>query len=163
VLTPELQMPPVPWASLEQKVYLLAHCDAFIEAQKNKSVYKFWINIHQEWFSKWPEPGTEGLHEPDITDDIKLELGMKIDQRKKVRISFLTCPGINLTFPQKIKGWFNNHGSKARKSKPIVIQVNAKSRRRLQTTELYSRKFYDTKIKPKVDAEMEALSLPKKQ
>jgi hypothetical protein len=113
-------MPPVLWASLEQKekVYLLAHCDTFIEAQKNKLVYKFWINIHQEWF---------------------------------------------LTFPQKIKGWFNNHGSKARKSKPIVVQVNAKSRRRLPTTELYSRKFYDMKIKPKVDAEMEALSLPKKQ
>jgi hypothetical protein len=44
-----------------------------------------------------------------------------------------------------------------------MVQVNAKSRHCLQTTKFDSRKFYDTKIEPKVHAEMEGLSLLKKQ
>lgn len=77
-------MPPIPWASPEQQVLFNNHRDAFIEAQKNKTVYKFWVAFNREWFDKWPEPGTERLGEIDITEKEKVQLGQLIDERKKV-------------------------------------------------------------------------------
>lgn len=79
-------MPPIPWASPEQQVLLNAHRDAFIEGQKNKTVYKFWVAFNREWFAKRPEPGTERLNEIVITEEEKVQLGLLIDERKKVYI-----------------------------------------------------------------------------
>jgi hypothetical protein len=79
-------MPPPKWANPDQQAYLLGRCDAFIEAQKNKAVYKFWIDTHREWFEKWPEPGSEAIQDPDITEEVKLELREKIDKQKKVHV-----------------------------------------------------------------------------
>ncbi|KAF9456656.1 hypothetical protein BDZ94DRAFT_1241355, partial [Collybia nuda] len=93
---------------------------------------------HRDWFKRWPEPGTESLSLVGITDKEKTELGKRIDERKR-----------------KIKQWFNNHGNKTRKAKPIVLRVNAKTRRRPQLLEFYSHKVYDSKVKKMVDEEME--------
>ncbi|KAF9456589.1 hypothetical protein BDZ94DRAFT_1315014 [Collybia nuda] len=130
-------MAPAQWATPEQNEFLVTNCNAFIEAQKTKTVYKFWVTVHRDWFERWPEPGTERLNVPGITEEEKIELGKRIDERKK-----------------KIKRWFNNHGNKTRKAKSVVLHINGKARRRPQLVEFYSQKVYETKIKQKVDEEM---------
>jgi hypothetical protein len=66
-------MAPKRWANDDQQVYLENLVDEFLEAQKQKKLYKFWVNLHRGWFEEFPEIVAE-------TED----LGIKIAKRKKV-------------------------------------------------------------------------------
>lgn len=48
-------MAPQRWTSDQQLAFLKLNLDKFIEARKNKKLYRFWDEVLPEWFKKWPE------------------------------------------------------------------------------------------------------------
>jgi hypothetical protein len=83
-------MPPQFWANEEQLLFLRNQRSDFTEAQKRKSLPKFWGTVERLWFEKWPEPATAVMGTDLESDATRQELGQQIEKRKKV-IDKITC------------------------------------------------------------------------
>jgi hypothetical protein len=66
-------MAPKHWANDDQQTFLNNLLHKFLEAQKNKKLYKFWVQLHCDWFEEFPELITKAE-----------DLGAKITKWKKV-------------------------------------------------------------------------------
>jgi hypothetical protein len=72
-------MPPNFWADQDQLAFLRNRRVDFTDAQKKKTLTKFWNALDRDWFEKWPEAGVGAENEED-----REELGKQIEKRKKV-------------------------------------------------------------------------------
>jgi hypothetical protein len=79
-LTYVIRMPPSFWANEEQLAFLRSRCHDFSDAQKRKTLAKFWNTLDCDWFEKWPEAGTDTIEAGEHQE----ELGKRIEKRKKV-------------------------------------------------------------------------------
>ncbi|KAG6871563.1 hypothetical protein C0992_010733, partial [Termitomyces sp. T32_za158] len=102
---------------------------------------KFWPGFERKWFKRWPAmlDDDSAVISPEDRD---LKLGSVIAAKKK-----------------QLKEWFQNQSQSMKRGKKngASIDFNPKSSRRLQATEVYAAKYYESKIKPKVDEKLSAM------
>jgi len=90
-------MPPRYWADEEQLAFLRSQRNEFLEAQKMKSLTKFWNGLDRLWFEKWPEAGTDAEVSAEEVEKHMQEFGQRIEKRKKVE--FLTSVPLSCIHP----------------------------------------------------------------
>ncbi|KDQ29896.1 hypothetical protein PLEOSDRAFT_167688 [Pleurotus ostreatus PC15] len=131
-------MAPPSKVTVEQKAYLTGLLDQFLEAQKHGRLDKFWPMLSKGWFEQWPaHEDTEIADE----DERKRELRERLSKRQVY-----------------LKRWYHNRTAlKTRGShvKPLVVQP-VKIPRRPQLVQLYIKKYYKSKIRPLIYAQVPA-------
>ncbi|KAG6914349.1 hypothetical protein DXG01_000900 [Tephrocybe rancida] len=135
-------MAPSRWTTEQQTTFLLALVANYLGYQKDNKISRFWVILYKKWFKEWSV---------SLSDDAQIPL----EERERQK-------GIEMdAIKKKLREWFRNHArtlKKANKSdKALTLELTTKSSRRLQATEVYARKHYDTKIKPLLKEELEAL------
>ncbi|KAH9913411.1 uncharacterized protein B0H18DRAFT_960372 [Fomitopsis serialis] len=136
-------MAPPRWTTAEEAGFLQSKVDAFRSHQLAQNLQRFWPTVYREWFSAFPEkarvlPGVDG----ELSEDQNQQLQKAIQSRQK-----------------QIYNWFNNLASQQnRKAKSTRVNTDlffkSKSRRSLKDTEVYSRMYYDERVKPLVEKEI---------
>lgn len=54
-------MPAQSWANPDQKVFLKSRALAFAQAQNEKKLAQFWVDVCKDFFAQWPTPQSERL------------------------------------------------------------------------------------------------------
>ncbi|KAG6883061.1 hypothetical protein C0992_009823, partial [Termitomyces sp. T32_za158] len=130
-------MAPRRWATDEQRMFLESYLEKFIEHQKYGVLTKFWPHLERKWFKRWPVI----LDNDEITPEEQvIKTGLATAAKKK-----------------QLKEWFQNQSQsmkRVKRNKGISLDFNPKASRRLQVTETYAAKYYDSKIKPMVQEEL---------
>ncbi|KDQ32508.1 hypothetical protein PLEOSDRAFT_1080094 [Pleurotus ostreatus PC15] len=125
-------MAPPSKANAEQKAYLTGLLDKFLEAQKHGRLDRFWPVLYRGWFEQWQEE-----EDPAIMDDgeRKKNLGTKIAKRQDY-----------------LKRWYHNRTAAKTRATPKQLPPPQpiKNARRPQLLQLYSKKYYKTRIRPKI-------------
>jgi hypothetical protein len=91
-------MPPQPWATADQAVFLHTWMADFLRRQAEKKLGQFWAPVYSTWFSKYPEQVELHLPLPDnpdarqLTPEENTKLGVAITERKKVWMFPIRCP-----------------------------------------------------------------------
>jgi hypothetical protein len=161
-------MAPHFWATEEQLTFLRSQLHEFLEKQKAKKLALFWPSLHRDWFSRWPasDPDIPLPVDKEQLDAYQQAEGEIISRQKKVR---RTChPSIFvIKLYQRLKDWFNNNNikKKLRNTRPSCkpFQIQMKQHRRPQCLEIYSRQYYDERVRHKVQAEIKDKGLTRKE
>ncbi|KAF4573631.1 hypothetical protein EYR36_008149 [Pleurotus pulmonarius] len=133
-------MAPPSKSSPEQLEYLRGLLDQFLEAQKHGRLDRFWPELFRGWFSQWHEE-----EDTSIVDEgeRKSDLGVRLGKRQEY-----------------LKRWFQNKtAAKTRappKELPIPPEEALKTVRRPQLLQLYTKKYYKTRIRSKIYDELPA-------
>ncbi|KAG6889513.1 hypothetical protein C0992_004928 [Termitomyces sp. T32_za158] len=137
-------MAPPQWTTNKQKEFLEYHKDKFLHYQAQTLLHKFWPYIENKWFQKWPAILN---NEDELSpEEQTLKLGSVIEVKKK-----------------QLKIWYENISQALKgvtKSKDISLNFNPKNTCHRQVTKLYASKYYDDKIKPLVNKELNAMDHP---
>ncbi|KAH9918024.1 uncharacterized protein B0H18DRAFT_1123294 [Fomitopsis serialis] len=137
-------MAPTRWSTEAETSFLLSKVDTFRTHQLSQSLQRFWPTVYREWFAAFPE-------KPRVLPDVEGELSQEQNERLQLAIQ---------SRQKQIYNWFNNLSSQQnRKAKSTSTRVSAnlfkkKSSRGLKEIEVYSRKYYDDRVKPLVDEEL---------
>ncbi len=159
-------MPAHSWATPAQLEFLKDKRLDFSNAQREKRLAAFWPAIYHDFFALWPNRASEVLAEEDgaskkkkkvsKVDGTETEEGW-IEKRKNVR-EYNKSRWTHLIFAQNIYHWFNNHGlhkgRRAGKVNTVKITATSSSSRVSALTHIYSKKYYDTRVKEQVDQEI---------
>lgn len=161
-------MPAHSWATQAQLEFLNNKRLDFSSAQREKRLPAFWPAVYQDFFALWPNRASETVPEaegaskkkkkaPAVPDGEAETEEEWINKRKNVRApTLLTVP--LLIAAQNIYHWFNNHGlhkgRRAGKVNTVKISAASSSSRVSALTHLYSKKYYDTRVKEHVDREL---------
>ncbi|KAH9840979.1 uncharacterized protein C8Q71DRAFT_890293 [Rhodofomes roseus] len=144
-------MPARRWTTDAELEYLQTKLDSFRSHQLAHTLHRFWPDIYREWFLKFPErprvlPNVDG----DLSEAEDKQLQEAIINRKR-----------------KVYNWFNNQNcQQTRKAKATHVNLSLlkpKNRRNLKETEVYSRKYYDERIKPQVQEELSGRVVTKEE
>ncbi|KAG6916280.1 hypothetical protein DXG01_007521, partial [Tephrocybe rancida] len=133
------------WATQEQLAWLGSKLNDFIEHQKKHDTNEFWSVMESEWYARWPSAGRLPTDPTNAGSD---DNPIAIEKRR-------------------LKEWFNNNSQKMRKqaassgSSSKYFFAEDKNTRAPHATELWAKKYYDTKVKHLVDAELEASDIPR--
>ncbi|TFY53688.1 hypothetical protein EVJ58_g9312 [Rhodofomes roseus] len=135
-------MPARRWTTDAELEYLQTKLDSFRLHQLAHTLHRFWPDIYREWFLKFPE-------RPRVLPDVDGELSEAEDKQLQEAI---------VNRKRKVYNWFNNQNcQQTRKAKATHVNLNLlkpKNRRNLKETEVYSRKYYEERIKPQVQEEL---------
>ncbi|KDQ25221.1 hypothetical protein PLEOSDRAFT_159875 [Pleurotus ostreatus PC15] len=125
-------MAPHSKSSPEQLVYLTGLLDKFLEAQKHGRFDKFWPELFRGWFEQWHEE-----EDMSIVDEgeRKSDLGVRLGKRQEY-----------------LKRWFQNKTAAKTRAPPKELppQEGLKTVRRPQLLQLYTKKYYKTRIRSKI-------------
>ncbi len=160
-------MPAHSWASPPQLEFLNDRRLDFSNAQREKRLTNFWPTIYHDFFALWPNRASKILPDAESVSKKKKKKVAKventeteeewIDKRKNVR-DLLIRAGTHLIFTQNIYHWFNNHGlhkgRRAGKVNTVKITAASSSSRVSALTHIYSKKYYETRVKDQVDQEI---------
>ncbi|TFY57774.1 hypothetical protein EVJ58_g6820 [Rhodofomes roseus] len=144
-------MPARRWTTDAELEYLQTKLDSFRSHQLAHTLHRFWPDIYREWFLKFPErprvlPDVDG----ELSEAEEKQLQEAIGNRKK-----------------KVYNWFNNQNcQQTRKAKATHVNLSLfkpKNRRNLKETEVYSRKYYEERIKPQVQEELSGRVVTKEE
>ncbi|KAG6863523.1 hypothetical protein C0991_005311, partial [Blastosporella zonata] len=130
----------------EQKEFLEARMPDYLKHQAAGTLEMFWSCLLRAWLERWKETVPEDVS-PAEHDKIE---GALIKSQKA-----------------KLKVWYQNNSKAKGKanttSKALTLALNPpKVGRCLKASEVYSRKHYAEKIRPKVEAELESMEDPPK-
>ncbi|KAF9487377.1 hypothetical protein BDN71DRAFT_1436900 [Pleurotus eryngii] len=115
----------------EQKVHLMARMDEYLEARKHNALTRFWLIIFQSWWSLWPAQEDMSIENPE---EQRVAHARAIEKQEEY-----------------IKVWYRNRSSLARAwshasgTTEVVVQ-HVKTTRCLQPIEVYTKKFYKTRV-----------------
>ncbi|KAF4593831.1 hypothetical protein EYR40_008625 [Pleurotus pulmonarius] len=115
----------------EQKVHLMSRMDEYLEARKHNALTRFWSIIFQSWWSLWPAQEDMGIENPE---ERRVAHARAIEKQEEY-----------------IKVWYRNRSSPARArshaagTTEVVVQ-HVKTTRCLQPIEVYTKKFYKTRV-----------------
>ncbi|KAF8798553.1 hypothetical protein BYT27DRAFT_7264696 [Phlegmacium glaucopus] len=151
-------MPAPSWATPIQKEFLLARRIDFSQAQANKKLSTFWVGLYRDFFVRWPDQASES-----VDPTVEGQQPEKKKQKKKNKSSDL--PVVELSHDKwvsmrknNIYNWYNNHGlNKGRRSGKVgTVKISIASCASRLPTELhlYSKRYYETRVKAAVDAEI---------
>jgi len=162
-------MPAQSWTTPTQLEFLNEKRLEFSSAQREKRLPAFWPAIYHDFFALWPNRASEIMPDAEGASSKKKKKKLSkadevaeteeewINRRKNVRA--LTVPTETLLIPaQNIYHWFNNHGlhkgRRAGKVNTVKITAASSSSRVSALTHLYSKKYYETRVKEHVDREI---------
>jgi flagellar motor protein MotB len=160
-------MPAQSWATPAQLAFLNDKRVEFANAQREKRLAAFWPSIYHDFFAIWTDRASEILPDTEDASKKKKKKVAKVDEaeteeqwidrRKNVRA--LRVPAETILIPaQNIYHWFNNHGlhkgRRAGKVNTVKITAASASSRVSALTHLYSKKYYETRVKEHVDREL---------
>ncbi|KZS99510.1 uncharacterized protein LAESUDRAFT_765448, partial [Laetiporus sulphureus 93-53] len=135
-------MAPRHWTTEQEYAFLDNLYLQYLKAQKEGNQDPFFVQVECEWFEEFSECKKLFGHEVTVlTPEQKTQLGSTISARQK-----------------QLCEWFQNRNASARCSgaalKKLAFNMDAATkpaeRRHLKPLELYSRKYYRTRIKPAV-------------
>jgi len=134
------------WTTEEQIAYLESQKASYLAAQSTKKLSEFWPPVEEEWFTQWPTTLTkEDIEEGKTIADVQ-------NETKTVRITNIAFEIYLLLIHQRLAQWFNNHtratssGNRRRK----LLDLSAKKTKKRQSWQAYSRLYWETKLKEKV-------------
>ncbi|EPS97163.1 hypothetical protein FOMPIDRAFT_1018394 [Fomitopsis schrenkii] len=137
-------MAPHRWTSEAQLELLESKTGSYIHHRNAHTLPRFRADLFREWFDQFPERGDLG---PDV-------------QGPLTQLEAAALPAAIWKQKERINNWFrNHHGQKGRRAVTGRVSLSIlrpKGRRALQPVEVYSRKYYDERVKPHVDAAIEA-------
>ncbi|KAH9476125.1 hypothetical protein JR316_0004534 [Psilocybe cubensis] len=141
-------MPPLPWGTPEQIEFLSAKVPEFQASQRTKTTPNFWTKIYQEFFVLWPTPEAEVRPMTVPKKKKKKKNAPVVLPQTKTELSHAEWVKLR---KNQIVNWFNNRGAgtQHRRGPTIVIGGN-NAPRLLSETNLYSKKYYDERIRPRV-------------
>lgn len=174
------------WATGRKCAYLVSHMEGWKEAIELDLVSDFYDNVTVRWIAMWGwSLPAETDAPPDVEDPspAAMEAILKITEESQAtqeaqrrREYFWKLRGVRQTRSkvvdhptdslQRLARWFRHHGRKSLKhnksdsvAKVISSFANmtAKPPKRRSCTQFYQRTYYDTRIRPSVDAEFERL------
>ncbi|KAG9223439.1 hypothetical protein PLEOSDRAFT_154732 [Pleurotus ostreatus PC15] len=121
----------------EQKTHLMAQMDDYLEAQKHGSFTKFWVRLYQGWFHRWP-----AKEDPSIVDEAERRevYALAIKEQEsylKTWFRYRTAPKVRT--------------SHAAAQAPVAVEL-PKATRCHQEVEVYSNKYYASRVAPHVQA-----------
>jgi|HubBroStandDraft_1064217.scaffolds.fasta_scaffold02537_11 hypothetical protein len=134
------------WATAEQESWLRERMNDYQTGQGRggRGLVAFWGPVFEGWFQHWPE-GVEGMVEGSSAYMEAVDAKKKVSHclKKNARLTLTVCC-------QRIKQWFNNHSRSGSTSGTTqkLIDLKGKRTRKLQMTQMYSRMFWEEKIKP---------------
>ncbi|EPS93721.1 hypothetical protein FOMPIDRAFT_94414 [Fomitopsis schrenkii] len=137
-------MAPQRWTNEAQLELLESKTSSYIHHRNAHTLPRFRADLFREWFDQFPERGNLGA-----------DVQGPLTQQEAAAL-----PAATWKRKERINNWFRNHnGQKGRRA--VTGRVNLsilrpKGRRALQPVEVYSRKYYDERVKPTVDAAIEA-------
>ncbi|TFY65470.1 hypothetical protein EVJ58_g1965 [Rhodofomes roseus] len=143
-------MPARRWTNDAELDFLQSKLESFRSFQLSHTLHRFWPDVNREWFLKFPEKPRvlPDVDSEELSEEQNTRLQQAIKERKK-----------------KIYNWFNNQNcQQTRKAKAAHVNLNLfkpKNRRNLKDTEVYSRKYYEERIKPRVQEELSGRVVPK--
>ena len=164
-------MPALPWATEAQLRFLNSKRVNFATAQLERRLAAFWPVVYGEFFAQWPNQAAEIASAAEgsgskskkkkasaaTTEPIAATEEEWTQKRKTVR-ALIQCMARPLTEPQNIYHWFNNHGlhkgRRAGKVNTVKITAASSSSRVSSLAHLYSKKYYETRVKEQVDKEI---------
>ncbi|OBZ68738.1 hypothetical protein A0H81_11112 [Grifola frondosa] len=138
-------MAPPPWTTPAELAWLKERAERYLGHQKQGTLPKFWTELLREWHSTFPEK--ERLFGADV-EQLSPEQTNQYEEALKFRT-------------KRLKEWFANHhnpkGRSAMNVKPLAAAIATKIKKtRLPTmAEVYSTHYYDERIKPRVEAELQ--------
>jgi hypothetical protein len=169
-------MPAHSWASPPQLEFLNDRRLEFSNAQREKRLTSFWPTIYHDFFALWPDRASEILPDAESVSKKKKKKVAKvndtetkeewIEKRKNVR-DLIIRAGTHLIFAQNIYYWFNNHGlhkgRRAGKVNTVKITAASSSSRVSALTHIYSKKYYETRVKDQVDQEIASRNVDERE
>ena len=156
-------MPGKPWTTEEQATFLTGHFQPFLDAQANKEISTvFWPRIYREWFEKYPEKEVLFPGYTSLTEEQEKELQSALNERRKVaRNSVIPCNLLNQS--QMLRTWFRWRANNTVRKKSTMFKFSTPKVRMLQDTHIYSKLFFDSKLKAIVDEELKNKSATKEE
>ncbi|KAH9479049.1 hypothetical protein JR316_0007624 [Psilocybe cubensis] len=153
-------MPPAPWAVPDQIEFMSTRLPQFQDAQRNKTIAEFWVKLYAEFFLRWKGPEDEV--QPNSVQPKKRKKDNQKLPQTSTPIELDHAAWIKLRKTQ-IANWFNNRGkgSENRRQGPaIVIGSAGPSQRALSELNVYSKRYYNEKIRSRVEKELKKHSGP---
>ncbi|KAF9487551.1 hypothetical protein BDN71DRAFT_1594440 [Pleurotus eryngii] len=128
-------MAPKEKVTTEQKTYLLVLIDDYLEVKKHGDLTKFWARLFLAWFKLWP---------------VEVNMGIKDEQEQRE-----AC-GLTIKAQENyLKTWFRNRTAPKTQTSHVAQELNVtklpKATRCLQEVEIYSKKYYSTRVAHLVD------------
>ncbi|KAJ7089404.1 hypothetical protein C8R44DRAFT_892361 [Mycena epipterygia] len=148
-------MPPPTWASPEQAEFLGSQLTSYLAAKENSKkvpLVRYWNQLEEKWFERWPEEGelelpAAGSGVP-LTDDQTAWLGAATGKRKS-RLK------ANMRYRERLhtagRGHPGNQNAPGQKKRRSLFKIlkKPKATRNLQVVEMYQ-KLHHAKIKAEV-------------
>ncbi|KAI0713193.1 hypothetical protein C8T65DRAFT_739059 [Cerioporus squamosus] len=148
-------MAPKSWASDEQWNWLIDRGVGWREAQKTNQTTPWFNGMAMDWLHEYCEAdahwGKDNWQRPFTLEQAQ-EYAAAVEARKV-----------------QLKTWFHNHGHKTTRRggpKKVANSVKvprAKNTRALQEIEIYSKRYYKSKVKAKVKAELKRLKIERNE
>ncbi|KIL68679.1 hypothetical protein M378DRAFT_8154 [Amanita muscaria Koide BX008] len=128
-------MPRKRWTTPEQRSWLEERIPDFTQAQQDKTMGSFLGVVHQKWQEKWPA-------EEPTEEEIQAAKGNKERAEASKR----------KVIEERVKYWFHNNtrGSSSGTGARGVLKLSS-TPKLMHPWQAYQNKFYDTKLRPKVD------------
>jgi hypothetical protein len=171
------------WTNPDQVVFLTNRLIDFVEAQNGKTLTAFWTTIWRDFFLQWPTPESESVPnglDPSWNGTQKTSKKKKAHKteemiapeaivnstdtnkwvgiRREVSVQ-LVIKSVHLCSFKSIKNWYNNHGlnkgkRRSGKNQTVTVALQQSTPRVLSERNMYSKLYYDERVKPTVEAEI---------
>ncbi|KAF9553597.1 hypothetical protein CPC08DRAFT_786976 [Agrocybe pediades] len=144
-------MPGVPWGNAYQLAFLNSKVDGFQSAQRDQTTSTFLKKTYEEFYQRWPNRETELLEASTMPQETKKKKTNKntISRQPEVPTELVAWKKFR---KNQIRNWFGNHGSGTQsKGGPTIVIGETKPTRIPSQVQLYSKKYYATKVQPAVE------------
>ncbi|KAJ2975836.1 hypothetical protein NUW54_g11666 [Trametes sanguinea] len=140
-------MPPPRWATDEQWEWLSARRLEWRQAKTSGQIPAFLAKTYNTWAQLWSERTLLFGEKDTLSEEEELQLGKAVKAKQK-----------------QLKTWYQNHGGRSNGSdapeRGHEIQLpKVKGTRALQPIEVYSKRYYESKVKPLVEEEIQKRKL----
>ncbi|KAI6007061.1 hypothetical protein EDD15DRAFT_2358156 [Pisolithus albus] len=142
-------MPNHGWTTPDQLAWLMGKLPKYQEISELKNYSLFWPSCFETWFKQWPERLAS-------YPDVPLDQELTAEQSTTVNNAILARKN-------KIRSWFRWRTNASRTNRSVQKQnsilvglADPKKKRALARSEIYSKNYYKERIKPALDAEIQA-------
>jgi hypothetical protein len=143
------------WTTNAQYEFLKSYLPQYI-ATKGRDLGNFWKMLNHEWFLAFPEKDDAFPGDETLTAEQEEILNDKLEKRRQVSIVMhyqYRCL-TRTSRLQKLQTWFRWRTNRTVRKQPGPIVLALPKTRQLQDTEVYSKLFYESKLKEKIAAEI---------
>ncbi|KAJ3513197.1 hypothetical protein NLJ89_g3091 [Agrocybe chaxingu] len=142
-------MPAAAWATADQIKFLESCLSDFQSAQQTKKTTEFWAIVNRDFFDRWPSPEAE---EPEATVPRKPKTKKSQAPAKPKKAEWSSQEEWIALRKRQIQNWYNNRCQNKKPARSSTHEVEETDGGRISSEQnLYSRKYYDTRVKHMAD------------